>query len=419
MTKPLAPPAPESRDTPPSADAKPTGSASAGSGPELLALVRRDSDAAREELQRLRAHEIADRVQEIQPSLRDELLSLVERPEQVVPLLPEAELASTIRASGMSEAAWLLELATPEQRVACVDLDCWRDVELSRRRLTEWVDALIEAGPHTLAASLDELDPELWVLILKHMADFAVAGREDDPPPASLTEDGVVFYSPRADADAERLEAILRIAFSENPGRYWQLVYGVIFESGAECEEYALRWHRARLNDLGFPDREQALRVYQPLAVEDAPLLELGTAGSGSGGLVAAPRVPQRLAGTLVGRALAELPPDRAADVLGYVLAVCNSIAVADRLSFAEAASIEWALRKAVRGIDRGLVELAKARGQRPSEILDSTSPPDLFRIGATLDPELKPGRALGDLEEEEEHPDWDVEIEVLDPDDP
>jgi hypothetical protein len=120
--------------------------------------------------------EIAGALLELVPVLRNEILEVVECIDQVVPRLPEAELASTIVASGVTDAGWLVEFATPEQRVACVDLDCWKDVRLSPSRLMEWIDALIEAGPETLAAAFDELDLEVWILALKEMADFAVGG---------------------------------------------------------------------------------------------------------------------------------------------------------------------------------------------------------------------------------------------------
>ena len=70
------------------------------------------------------------------------------------------------------------------------------------------------------------------------------------------------------------------------------------------------------------------------------------------------------------------------------MLGVANSIAVADGLPLSERESVPRALEKAVRGIDTGLRELARARDQLPpAEILDRTAPLDLFRVGATLDP--------------------------------
>ena len=123
---------------------------------------------------------------------------------------------------------------------------------------------------------------------------------------------------------------------------------------------------------------------------------------------------PQRLAGTLVGEALRELPPERAAEVLGYVLAVANALAVADKLPLADSGSVAASFGKALRGIDRGLAELARARDQSLAVVLDGVEPLDLFRIGATLDPSLRPGTTLSEFDEEEERPDWDVETETI-----
>ena len=227
----------------------------------------------------------------------------------------------------------------------------------------------------------------------------------------------MVWYLPHSEADFDRIRELFCTAISESPKRYWQLVYGVLFESPAECEEYALRWHRARLNDLGFPDREGAIRAYAPLAVEETPVLEVPPR---EGEVVPTGQVPQRLAGTLVGRALAELPADRAADVLGYVLGVANSLAIADGLPLADPETVPRALRKAVNGIDRGLEALARARSQPAHRVLDATRPLDLFRIGATLDSDLRPpSRTLGDLDAEDPAEDYDIDTEVLDPQNP
>ncbi|MBW2280166.1 MAG: hypothetical protein JRG76_16710 [Deltaproteobacteria bacterium] len=396
-------------------DRKPATSVS-DPGADLRARVRSRPDAIREQLRGLDARQIADRVQALPPIVREEILALVERPEEVVPLINEVELVSTLRATGLADAGWLLEFASPEQRVACIDLDCWRDTRLSLHRVGEWLDALTEAGPHVLAAALDEFDPELWVLLMQELADFAVLSADAEPPDG-LTEDGMVWYYPHQEGQETRLSEILRIAFSEAPERYWQMIYGAIYESGAESQEFALRWHRARLNDLGFPDRDRALRLYAPLRVSDAPVFDSGPLAAESG-VATTSQLPRRLRGTLIGRALAELPPDRAAEMLGYVLAVGNAVAIADRLPLADPETVEQSLRKAVRGVDRGLRALTTSRRQTPGQVLDRVAPFDLFRIGVGLDPELRLGRSLADIEDEEETAtaDWDVQTEVQEP---
>jgi hypothetical protein len=342
---------------------------------------------ARSALRGRSPEELAQLCGDLAPGQRSAFLLLTDHPEEVVPLLPEAELVFAIRGAGMSEAAWLLEIATPEQRLACFDLDCWEEYELQVERLHEWVDALIEAGRPTLAATLAEADLELWLLALWNEGEVFVVGKEEEPPDGTFSPDGMVYFGVPEGASPHRIHEIVHTLFDQDQPLYWRVVYGMIFELRAETEEFALRWRRRRLEDLGFPDREQAMRVYRPLTPEKVQTVEADSAGDG---LVPSPGLPRQLGGTLLAEALGQLSSQRATEVLGYVLGVANSIAVADNLRLSDPESVAAALEKAVRGIDRGLRELAHMRGREPHEVLDVTAPLDLFRTGATLDRDLR-----------------------------
>jgi hypothetical protein len=363
-------------------------------GVALLRLGRSDRAAARARLRELSAEEVASACHELRPESRSEFLMLVESPEEVVPLLAEAELVQTVRAGGMSEAAWLLELATPEQRIACFDLDCWNGTELLVPRVQEWLDALIEAGRPTLVRALEEIDLELLLIALRAEAAVAVVGKEDEPPIGWFTADGVVYFGVEEDKSPHRVNEIAQSLFGESPALYWRMVYGALFESPSECEEEALRWRTNRLSDLGFPDRDQAMRVYRPLVPEK---VADWTPPSDSSALARSIALPRQLRGSLLGEALTALPQNRAADVLGYVLGVANSLAVADGLPLSESESVPRALEKAVRGIDAGLRELSRARNLPPDQILERTAPLDLFRVAATLDPSLRTRATLAE----------------------
>lgn len=357
------------------------------SGTELLLLGRRDRADARGRLRRLSAEEQARACSELRAELRSEFLMLCDCPEEVVPLLPEAEFAHTIRAGGMSEAGWLLEIASDLQITACFDLDCWDGEEFRIERVGEWVDALIEAGRPTLTRVLSSTDLELWLLALWNETQVTIVGKEDDPPDGTFTPDGVVYFGVPDGVSPHRVLEITQGAFEADQPLYWRLVYGLLFEVPAEVEEYALRWRTNRLSDLGFPDREQAMRVYRslsPTRAEETAEVEL------SGDIVRGFDLPKQLRGSLLGEALSELSPEVASDVLGYVLGVANSIAVADCLQLSDPESVPKALEKTVEGIDTGLREVARVRGRPPHEILESTAPLELFRAGATLKPELR-----------------------------
>jgi hypothetical protein len=369
------------------ADERPATLAAEPSGIELIRLSRSDRAAARAALAAMTTEDQARACQDLRLELRDEFLMLVEHPEDIVPLLPEAELVQTVRAGGMSEAAWLLELATPEQRIAAFDLDCWTGSELQVARVHEWLDALIEAGRPTLVKALEEMDLEVLLLAMHAETEVVVVSKEQTPPVGYFTPDGVVYFGTAPDASPHRVHEISHALFAEDQPLYWRLVYGMLFESPAECEEYALRWRANRLQDLGFPDVEQAMRVYRPLPVERVSDWVPPTSERA---LVSSIQLPRQLRGTLLGEALSKLPASRAADLLGYVLGVANSLAVADGLPLSESESVPRALEKAVRGIDTGLRELARVRGEAPEEVLDRTAPLDLFRVGATSDPSLR-----------------------------
>lgn len=357
------------------------------SASEILVLGRRDRPAARRVLQGLSTQQQAEACSELRAEVRSEFLMLCDRPEDVVPLLPEADLVHAIRSGGMNEAGWLLELATDEQMLACFDLDCWDGNELQVTRLHEWLDALIEAGRPTLVRALQAADLELWLVALREETRISIVGKEDEPPDGAFTPDGVVYFEVPDGVSPHRVHATAHAAFDGDQPLYWRLVYGLLFETPAEIEEYALRWRVNRLQDLGFPEREQAMRVYRSLRPESAPI-EAGH--SAATGLVRSFDLPKQLRGSLLGEALSELPARTAADVLGYVLGVANSIAVADRLQLSDPDSVPRALEKAVQGIDAGLRELSRLQGKAPHEVLERTTPLDLFRTGATLAPELR-----------------------------
>jgi hypothetical protein len=385
-------------------------------GSALLALAEDKSELARGQLAALTPEVVAEGLYDLSPKQRLALLEVVPHIERVVPLISEAELTHTIREVGIADAGWLIEFASGEQRVAAVDLDCWKDHRFSPSRFNEWLDAMIEAGPETLAAAFEDIDIEVWLLALKHMADFRVwDGVDLEATGEGLTEDGLVYYDPRTSDAEERVQEILRTALQYTPSLYWAFVYGAMSGGEEGCERYAARWHAGRLNDLGFPDRELAMRAYRPLEVEATPVTDVGEAQADEGvALMTTAALPQRLAGTLVGRALAEMTPARASEVLGYVLAVANTLAVADELPLADLTSVERSFRKAIKGIDLGLAALAEAHALTPTQVLEQTPPLDLFRVGVSLDPELARGRSVAEFEAEQDRDDWNVEHEVI-----
>jgi len=378
-----------------------------GTGSRLLELARTDYDAAFRALNELEPEAQARACLEVQPEQRHRLLELLEEPAEVVPLLPEVELVRTLIEGGLADTHWLLAHASAPQRVACVDLHCWKDGSFDARRFRQWLDALIEAGSEEVIAALEELDLEIWVLALRDLGHLSLT-----PSDFAESEDGLLYFSSESAADADRIRELFRTCLTEAPSHYLRLVTALFNEDPFDSEEHALRWHAARMTDLGFPSREEAMRAYTPLRPEDAHSARASSGATDEvardGALVTASK--------LLESALQELPGERADEIQAAMLAVGNTLAVADRRDLSCGETGAECLRRALRGIELGLRILCEQRGRAPHEVLSVTLPLDLFRVGHTRDPSL--GRSSvpreGEPQEEGSDPLYDALLELI-----
>jgi hypothetical protein len=362
----------------------------------VLDLASRDRAAAARALGELPLEAQVALVCETPLARRAELLALAPAPEALVPKLPEAELCFTLKAVGLADGAWMLAHATPEQMVACVDLDAWRAGRPDPAALGAWIEALAEAGDEALLRGAHALDAELLTLLLRSRLEVAMRPAGDDgwqPPEGARTLEGqfhLVARDPRDDlADVLRL---LQLLLTRDYWTYFRLLQAASWELESDLEEWALRWRGGRLQDLGFPPWEEAMEIYRHLrpsewaaVPEQARALELE---------------PWRLPIWLPSLPLADPSPHslfRAIAALGEeerraafhaLVALANKVAVADGLELSDAESTPRAIEKAARFASLGLDLVAGERGLAPAEVVRRVPLQRLFRIGANRDPE-------------------------------
>lgn len=326
---------------------------------------------------------------------RAALLELLPEPERVIPLLPEAELCFTVKAVGLESASWLLEYATPEQVVACLDLDAWEGTLPNHRSLDTWIAALVEAGEEPLLRGLQALDPELLTLFLKGRVEVFLKPNDDgwQAPVGADTLDGQFFFRALGDDDdTAPIVALLRTLFERDYWTYFRMLQSVIWELQAETEEWALRWRAGRLEDLGFPPWEEAISIYRHLPPDqlaalppDATPLSPATRWQLP---VWIPRLPANADESgLLFRTIAALEDEERRTAFHALVALANKIAVADRLSLSDSESTPRAIEKAARFASAGLEFVSNQHGLDPIAILRRAPLDRLFRIGANLDP--------------------------------
>lgn len=391
----------------------------------ILTLARRDRGAAEDALAALSVDEQVAVVCEAPVAQRARLLGLLAKPERVIPRIPEAELCFIIKAVGPSHAGWLVEHATQEQLVACVDLDAWSGERFSPERFRDWWLAAADAGPDTLLRWFHGMDPELLVLELQDRVE--VTQKPDDatereswtPPPGSQTLEGQFFYRPlREGDDLAELTLLLKCLFESSYWDYFRVMQGPRHELPTETEEWALRWRRGRLEDQGFPPRDEAAALFARLEPEergelgdDGPVLDV----TGFRLPVWFPKVPIAPdAEHAILAAAARLPEDAREAFLYRLLAIANKVAVAYGLPLSDVESVPTALDETVRMTSRGLEELARRNALSTDEVLRRSSLERMFRVGASFDPEKarrvldvsNEAEAVGDDEEEAGLPD-------------
>jgi hypothetical protein len=362
---------------------------------EILVLIRRDRAAAERAVAALSPEAQAALVCDAPLARRGDVVALLPAPETVIPLLPEAELCFTVKAIGLADATAILEYATPEQVTASLDLDVWNGYEPDLATLGDWITALSHTPQAAFLRSLDGIDPELLVLWLRSRIGVSMKpGGDDDwqPPDESQTLEGQFYFRALHEGDdVVPIVTLLRGLFESSYWTYFRVMQGVVWELDSDLEEWALRWRTGRLQDLGFPPWDEAMRIYRFVAPDERASLPESERPLDVAewhlpvwipDLPAVPGAEQRIF-----EAIGRLDPeDRRAAFYAFI-AVANKVAVADRLSLGDADSTPEAIAKAAALMSAGLTYVAGENGLDDIEVLQRVSLERLFAVGANLDP--------------------------------
>lgn len=362
----------------------------------ILGLARKERAAATQAIQGMTLDQQVALVCDTPLSRRAETLELLPAPEAVIPLIPEAEFCFTVKAIGIEDAAWILDHATPEQIVACVDLDGWRGATADRAAIDRWLDTLAMTTDESFLRSIRALDPELVVLFLKHRIQCFQKPDDDEgwqPPEGSQTVEGQFhFVAVREGDDLEPVVAMLRALFVADYWVYFRMMQGIIHELDIVNEEWALRWRTGRLEDLGFPPWDSAMAIYRFIRRDDRAAISDETTSFVMGKWhlpVWMPRLPASADHPyLLFRVFAQLDETERRSALYAFIALANKVAVADRMELSDAESTPIAIDKVADFASVGLEFISTKRGLDAADVLRRVPLQRLFSVGANLEPE-------------------------------
>jgi hypothetical protein len=184
----------------------------------------------------------------------------------------------------------------------------------------------------------------------------------------------------------------MRTLFEHDYWLYFRLMQGVIWELPTEGLEWAYRWRAGRLEDLGFPPWDEAMRIYRYLEPADRSALPPDPTALGVGDWQLPMRLPSLPTDPdselLLFRAIARLDEDERRACFHAFVALANAVAVADRMELSDVETTPKAIAKAAHWASRGLELVSTENGVDPEECLRRVPLDRLFRVGANLDPE-------------------------------
>jgi hypothetical protein len=372
---------------------------------EVLKLARTDKRAAGNALSELSLAEQVALVCEAPLAMRSSMLGLADHPDAIIPLIPEAELCFTVKAVGLEDAGWILEHASSEQIIACADLDAWQGLVPDLPAFAHWVSILAHAGDSALLRAGQSFDAELTVLYLRDQIEVELKPNDDQSwqePEGTQTLEGQFYFRARdPSGELAPLVQLLRVLFQEDYWLYFRLMQGVVWELPSGLEEWALRWRAGRLEDLGFPPWDSAMRIYGFLRPDKRAELQEATRPLDISEWHLPMNIPQLPIAAdsqhLLFRIVGELSEDERQGFFFAFIGLANQVAVADRMPLGEADTLPLAIEKAATVASAGLSLIAGANGLGGAEVLRRTSLERLFRVGASEDPEQLPfGRPEG-----------------------
>lgn len=327
----------------------------------------------------------------------DFLLALPE-PAKVVQALRADEFVFLAQDVGINDAPELLTLASPRQLQALADMDGWRGEAVDSTAILRWQAAAESAGYDTARRFVAAQEDGLLCLTLgQHVRAIPVHDGVDQEIP----DDVEVFDSPDGSfkllakpddgnlADVRRLVALL---YDIDLLRARAVIKGLYWELPAQLQDDLADLRAARLRDLGFDNKDEALTLYayaDPHAFKRTLAEKLAGPLRDSANELAGDRVGMALQaagrGGLMATALLHLPPAEVARVQTALQRLVYRVQSARALVVGNVEELPLWARHAVQTATMGLEHCSDGDVAVAAQVLRHASLDELFTAGHSL----------------------------------
>jgi len=335
-----------------------------------------DRDAARKQLVR--------QLQRLEP--KERLEALIEAPNAaaLVRSLPAEQLYLDIHAVGLGDATDMVQLASPEQFQAFVDLSAWKGDRLDHHALLSWIRAARGEDAAAFQAHVAGLDLELIESLLREHTVIHDLEEEPDLHVEGLTLDSAdsryrVEFLAEKSIDQSALRALLLDFMAVDALGLSRLLESARWALPSELEEVAYGFRNARLVDLGFPDAETARSLYSRVPLPKPPAETSASALAKGKGRT-----------DLLATALDALTADERENLEDELRVVVNAVLVDERADPGDPVAIRGASERARDTLELGLEYLAGGSPARALDVVRADTSRHIFQVGFTLSLQLK-----------------------------
>lgn len=302
---------------------------------------------------------------------------------ELVRSLPAEDLYFTLMEVGLADSTELVHLASPEQYRTFVDLGGWTKDRLEPHEVLTWIRAARGDEPEEFLRKVRKLDAEVLEMLLREFT--LVHDLEENP---DVQVEGVTLETPEGrylvefkgveGPELAGMRALLNDLIADNPFEAVRFMEATRWDVPSELEEAAYRFRTARLQDLGFPPLEEAVRLFSRVDTGPAPTAAPGTALASQG-------QPDYLEAAF--RSLDALERENLEDELRYM---ANATLVAEVEDPGDLDALRRVGEMARDYLLLGLEHLTGGDPSRAAQVVRDTELKRIFQVGFSLTLTLK-----------------------------
>ncbi len=213
-----------------------------------------------------RRAELVRRLTELAPKKKlDAMLEEVDG-RALVRSIPAEEVYSAIIDVGLADSTEIVQLSTPDQFRTYIDLAAWQKDRVDVLEVLHWLRAARGDDDEEYLRKLQKLDLEVLELMFKRLT--RIHDVQEDP---DVDTEGITVETPEGQflvelvtdgVDEHAMRQVVKDLMAHNPFELTRFLEAVRWEMPTELEEAAHQFRQARLQDLGFPLLEEALKVF-------------------------------------------------------------------------------------------------------------------------------------------------------------